>query len=97
MPSGLAQVNGFPLYSRQRFTSPAQLLELAAAAGQDVSGWSVAAIRVANVRQLGLDVVSRPTDEDPGHCEIVPTEQQPFTDTIWSRLAKKTRVVFTQG
>jgi len=86
----------FPSYSRQRITSPARLLELAAAAGQNVSGWSVAAIRVANVRQLGLDVVSRPTDEDPGHCEIVPTEQQRFTDTVWSRLAKQAPVVLTR-
>ena len=60
----------------------------------DVSGWYVAAISVAAVRDLGLDVVPDPTEEDPGHCLIVPTEQQLFTPSIWTTLAKKTTIVY---
>ena len=63
----------------------------------DVSGWTVAAVTVASVRRLGLDVVSDPTEEDPGHCLIVPTSEQGFTATIWSRLAKETEIVFPGG
>jgi hypothetical protein len=60
-----------------------------------MTGWSVAAVSVAAVRQLGLDVISDPTEEDPGHCLIVPTNDQGLTPKIWSKLAKKTEIVFT--
>ncbi len=60
-----------------------------------MSGWNVAEVAVSVVRELGLDVVPDPTEDDPGHCHIVPTSLQPFTGTIWSKLAKKTRVVYT--
>lgn len=82
-------------WSRASVTSPADLLDIERAKGRDVSGWSVASLRVADVRALGLDVVCDPTDEDPGHCLIVPTADRLFSDRIWSKLAKKTRVVLT--
>ncbi len=84
-----------PSWSRASVTSPAALLDIERAKGRDVSGWSVVALKVADVRALGLDVVCDPTDEDPGHCLIVPTADRSFSDTIWSKLAKKTRIVLT--
>ncbi len=83
-----------PSWSRRRITSPPELLEILASAGTDITGWSVVELKVAEVRSLGLDVSADPTVDDKGHCVIVPTLQQPFTDTIWSALAKRTRVVW---
>ena len=60
-----------------------------------MSGWSVAAVKVEEVRALGLDVAANPTKEDPGHCQIVPTPKQRFSNRLWSKLAKRTRVVYT--
>ena len=84
----------YPSWSRQRYTLASELLDLEAKK-HDVSGWTVAAVTVAAVRRLGLDVVSDPTEEDPGHCLIVPTSEQGFTATIWSTLAKETKIVYT--
>lgn len=76
-------------------TGPVELISIERNKGRDISGWSVAEVAVSVVRDLGLDVVSDPTEDDPGHCHIVPTGEQPFTRMIWSKLAKKTRVVYT--
>ncbi|HUU98809.1 MAG TPA: hypothetical protein VM487_24010 [Phycisphaerae bacterium] len=86
-----------PSWSRQRDEASAEvLLRVEAEKGRDISGWRVAAVEVRIVRdELGLDVVANPTEEDPGHCLIVPTSQQPFTDKIWSQLAKRTRIIYT--
>lgn len=84
-----------PSWSRRRFISPERLLELAAREGIEIAGWSVAAVSVAEVRELGLDVVPRPTPADRGHCEIVPGKTR-FSGTVWTKLAKRTRVVYTQ-
>jgi len=86
----------YPSWSRRKFTSPQKLLRLAADQGHDTAGWSVAAAEVEEVRKLGLDVVPRPTAEDPGHCEIVPGGLEKFTDSIWSKLAKRTHVVYQE-
>jgi hypothetical protein len=59
----------------------------------DPEGWGVCLLRVNDVRSLHLEVVAVPQNDDPGHCEIRPTEQQKFTDAIWSKLAKKTRML----
>ena len=82
-------------WSRRFVTSARELLDIEAAKGRDVAGWQVTAISVREVRELGLDVVAAPTDEDPGHCHIVPTSGRSSTykDPVWSKLAKKTRVV----
>lgn len=76
-------------------TSPVELLSIEKSKGRDMSGWKVAEVAVAAVRELGFDVVVDPTEDDPGHCHIIPTIGHPFTAEIWSRLAKKTRVVYT--
>jgi hypothetical protein len=52
--------------TRQSITSPGQLLSLL----QTTPGSRVAAVRVAHVRSLGLRVVPKPLDSDPGHAEI---------------------------
>ena len=83
-----------PSWSRQKITSPERLLELPVAEGIETSGWCVTAVTVAIVRSLGLDVKATPTEEDPGHCDIVRTEQQALTRGVWSRLAKETRIVY---
>lgn len=85
----------FPSLSRQDLTSPERLLELLHRQGIDSSGWSVAAVSVGQIRELGLDVIADPTLDDPGHCLVVPTPRQAFTDKIWSKLAKRTRVIWT--
>lgn len=85
----------FPSWSLRSITSPEELLSIEERKGRDVDGWSVAAVSVGEVRALGLDVVRDPTDEDPGHCSIIPTGDQPFTRSIWTKLAKKTRIVYT--
>lgn len=84
-----------PSWSRRSITSAAELLSLAERQGLDIRGWSVCAVTVQDVRDLELDVVATPTDEDPGHCEVVPTERQRFTDKIWSRLAQRALVGYT--
>lgn len=76
-------------------TDPVKLISIEKNKRRDMSGWNVAEVAVSVVRDLGLDVVSDPTEDDPGHCHIVPTGEQPFTRMIWSKLAKKTRVVYT--
>ena len=60
-----------------------------------MAGWSVIALTVQDVRAVKLDVRADPTDEDSGHCLIVPTAKQPFKDQLWRKLAKKTRVILT--
>ena len=86
----------YPSWSRLLLTSPERLVELAAEDGCDVRGAHVCAVAVQVVRELRLDVVPDPTPADHGHCLIVPTTRQPFTDIIWKRLAQKTRIVHTQ-
>lgn len=85
----------YPSWSRELVTSAPRLLELAEESGVDVRGWSVVSVRVEDVRGLGLDVRSDPTDDDPGHCLIVPTADRSFTQKVWSKLAIRTRVVCT--
>lgn len=85
----------FPSWTRAGITCPRRLLQLEAEKGTNIIGWQVAAISVGAVREFGLDVRASPRDEDPGHCEIVPRERQQFTKSIWSRLATKTRIVYT--
>ncbi len=84
----------FPSWSRQSITPAQRLIEIEAATRGDMSGWSVAALTVGAVRALGLEVESSPTEDDPGHCHVVPTHKQSFTDRIWSQLAKETKIVY---
>jgi len=63
-------------------------------AKHDITGWRVASLSAASVRELGLDVVAAPTEEDPGHCLIVETAEQLFTPTLWSELGKLTEIVY---
>ena len=58
---------GYPV-TRRRMTTPRRLLELVG--GSRDKGSRVAAVLVAEVRALGLRVVSKPLPEDPGHAEI---------------------------
>lgn len=84
----------WPSWSRQSITSAQRLIEIEAATRPDMSGWSIAAVRVGEVRALGLEVESSPTQDDPGHCQIVPKPEQSFTKRVWSQLAKKTEIVY---
>ena len=84
----------FPSYSLARITSAVRLLELEANKGTDIQGWGVLTLTVSAVRKHGLDVVASPTEEDPGHCHIEPTQRQSFTKQIWSRLAKETKIIY---
>ncbi len=54
--------------TRVRMTTPQRLLELVG--GSREEGSRVAAVPAVDVRALGLKVVSKPLQEDPGHAEI---------------------------
>src|SRR5439155_2820344 len=54
--------------TRARITTPERLLELVGGGLQ--RGSRVASARVREVRALGLHVVPKPLEEDPGHAEI---------------------------
>jgi hypothetical protein len=58
--------------TRRKITSPQRLLELVG--GDPQSGSRVALVRAADVRAMGLQIVSKPTQEDPGHAEIQSAE-----------------------
>ncbi len=79
--------------SRLCLTSPRKVLDLVRLHDLDPDEFLVCCIRVADVRDLQLDVIALPTKEDAGHCEIRPSPHQPFSKTIWSKLAKKTRIL----
>ena len=81
-----------PSFTRLKFTSPKELLNQLALQQIPSADWRVCKILVSDVRALGLEVVYSPTDIDAGHCEIRPGKQK-FTDAIWSKLAKKSRVL----
>ena len=59
--------------TRIGITSPARLIELMGAAWGPES--RLAAVRTADVRRLGLRVVSLPLPENPGHAEIQPGKE----------------------
>lgn len=54
--------------TRLKFTAPDRLLTLVG--GNRATGSRVAAVRVGDVRRLGLRVVPAPLPDDPGHAEI---------------------------
>jgi len=56
--------------SRLSQTTPRELLEQLRSQGKEPEGWGVCVIKVAQVRELGLDVIHKPERDDPGHCEI---------------------------
>lgn len=74
-------------------TSPRMLLDQLQLDGISPEGWMVCKIRVSDVRDFRLDVIHLPTQRDAGHCEIRETLTQSFSDGIWSKLAKKTRIL----
>lgn len=54
--------------TRRGITAPARLLELVG--GRSESGSRVGAAKVRAIRDLGLRVVPKPLEHDPGHAEI---------------------------
>jgi len=74
--------------SRESITSPSHLLALA----EDSTGYRVAAIKAGLVRGLGLEVVAKPTPEDPGHAEIVPRECN-LRQRVRKKLARACRLL----
>ena len=54
--------------TRQKITTPERLLELVGASLQ--RGSRVGSVRAGDVRALGLCVVPKPLENDPGHAEI---------------------------
>lgn len=68
--------------TRLGLTSPERLLKLVG--GNPERGSRVARVRVGDVRALGLAVVPRPLEEDPGHAEI-----QSLTSNLANRAVRK--------
>lgn len=80
--------------TRLRRTSPQEQLAELTKDGIDPAGWMVCRILVRDVRRLGLDVVHKPTERDPGHCEILgPGGTMDFPNSKSSKLAKETRIL----
>lgn len=71
--------------SRAAITSPDQLM---ARLGDPAKGSRIAAGAVAEVRNLGLEVVPDPKDYDPGHAEIRSATADLGDQTVRRRLAK---------
>ena len=71
--------------TRLSMTGPERLLELVG--GDPQGGSRVAAVRVGDVRALGLRVVSRPLEADPGHAEIQSLEANLDDRAVRKRLA----------
>lgn len=84
----------YPSWSLERITSAGELLDIEKRKGRDMTGWQVAAVLVFEVRELGLDVVHAPTEEDAGHCLIKPTWGEQFTNKVWKQLSDRTRIVY---
>ncbi|MCH8342751.1 MAG: hypothetical protein IH983_02060 [Planctomycetes bacterium] len=74
-------------------TSPRKLLDQLQLDGISPKGWMVCRIRVSDVRDFRLDVIHLPTERDAGHCEIRETPRQSFSPAIWSKLARRTRIL----
>lgn len=83
--------------TRLRQTSPKALLaDLQNDRIDDPTGWFVCRMFVRDVRSLGLEVIHKPTDRDPGHCEIVgkgESQTLAFPNKQSQRLAKTTRIL----
>ncbi len=79
--------------SRLQITSPRTLLSLVTLQGGSSDDYLVCRIRVADVRALNLEVLALRTEEDPGHCEIRKTVDQRFAASVWSKLARTTRIL----
>lgn len=79
--------------SRLQLTSPRTLLSLVALQGKSPDDYLVCRMRVTDVQALNLEVLALPTKDDPGHCEIRETVNQGFTASVWSKLAKTTRIL----
>jgi hypothetical protein len=80
-----------------RLTSPRVHLDDLIHDDIDPTGWMVCRICVRDVRRLGLEVIHKPTERDPGHCEIVGKSEQGATlnypNIKSSKLAKETRIL----
>ena len=57
-------------------TSPQKLVLDLLNDSVDPTGWHVCRVFVREVRSLGLEVIHKPTDRDPGHCEILGKDQR---------------------
>lgn len=75
--------------SRLQITSPRTLLSLVTSPDD----YLICRMRVTDVRALNLEAHALPTAEDRGHCEIRQPANQHFPASVWSRLAKTTRIL----
>lgn len=85
--------------TRLRQTSPKSLLADLLTDDIVPTDWLVCRIIVRDVRSLGLEVIHKPTDRDPGHCEIVGKDKAKmlaFPNKKSQQLAKKTRILTTE-
>lgn len=74
--------------SQLAITTPARLLRIIDVRPESPEGWKVCYLTVGDAEALGLQVVITEADDDPGHCEIRPTDR-PFTKGVAQKLAHK--------
>ena len=80
--------------TRLQQTSPQALLNDLASDKIDPADWLVCRIFLRDVRKLDLEVIHKPTDRDPGHCEILGTKGVlSFPNNKSQQLAKATRIL----
>lgn len=79
--------------SARRITSPRQLLNDLRQDGIDPSSWHICQFLVSDVTDFGLEIVSAPTDRDPGHCSIFAKGGLAFPNNKAQKLARRTRIL----
>jgi hypothetical protein len=80
-------------WTHEETTTARQLLDQVRLDGQNPDDYYVCRVPVAEVIRHGVLVHDCPTDIDPGHCEIRPNGPTRIPDRVWSKIAKKTRIL----
>lgn len=79
--------------TRWKITTPQRLLELVG--GRVEAGSCVAYVRTAEVRALGLRVIPKPLDTDPGYAEIQSDQSSLDDHACRKKLAMRFQLVTT--
>lgn len=96
-PTGLAfqPRKGDPAvsFSRLGLTSPRELLGQLSDDHEDRDEWMVAAVRAADVQELGFEIDPKPEPADCGHCHVRVPVNVNLGKKCWSKLAARSRLL----
>ena len=84
-----------PSWTHKDITSPRTLLDQVKqnVPPQNPDDYYVCELAIAEVRRAGLRIHDCPTEIDAGHCEIRPSASDWVSKSVWSKLAKETRIL----